>query len=205
MRTRPIAATVLCGLALALPATPSLSQDATPYAAFDDAGQLLRPTGYREWIFVGTGTTPEVHDAEALFPDFQNVYIDPVSYAAWIETGEFPEGAILVKELLTLGETETAVGRGFWQDDYRSLSATVRSTARYPDTVGNWNYFNFTDAEAGVLTPAAAPLGTECSDCHVGNAPEGGVFHDLYPVLRVSRGAGERVEDRATRGALVPE
>ena len=48
---------------------------------YDDQGRLIRPTGYREWIYVGTPLTPnELNPPEAPFPEFHNVYIDPESY-----------------------------------------------------------------------------------------------------------------------------
>ncbi len=43
-------------------------------------GELQRPTGYREWIYVGTPVTPnEMNNGKAAFPEHHNVYIDPKS------------------------------------------------------------------------------------------------------------------------------
>ena len=47
-------------------------------------GQLQRPVGYREWIYVGTPVTPhDMNGGKAAFPEFHNVYIDPKSWAHW--------------------------------------------------------------------------------------------------------------------------
>ena len=42
----------------------------------------MRPTDYREWIFVGAPVTPkDMNDGKPAFPEFHNVYIDPASWA----------------------------------------------------------------------------------------------------------------------------
>lgn len=44
-------------------------------------GELVRPTGYREWVYVGTPVTPnDMNDGKAAFPEHHNVYIDPQSW-----------------------------------------------------------------------------------------------------------------------------
>ena len=56
-------------------------------ASFNEDGSVNQPTGYREWVFVGTPLTPNaLNDGEAPFPEFHNVYVcgpackrDPVS------------------------------------------------------------------------------------------------------------------------------
>ncbi len=49
-------------------------------AQFDREGKLSRPTGYREWVFIGAPLTPnDMNDGKAVFPEFHNVYIDPAS------------------------------------------------------------------------------------------------------------------------------
>ncbi|MEH6580127.1 MAG: cytochrome P460 family protein [Amphritea sp.] len=172
------------------------------YVSFDSKGNLLRPKNYREWIFAGTGTTPKSVHADVLFPDFQNVYIDPVSYQYWKQHGEFPEGTILVKELIHKGLTDSPVGKGFWQGEYHSLSAAVKSKAKFPNTFKNWNYFNWTNKVEGVLNETAAPLGERCSSCHIENAAEGTVFYNYFAVLRDSKGTGEAPENANTRKGL---
>ncbi|MCX2789532.1 cytochrome P460 family protein [Vibrio sp. Sgm 5] len=161
------------------------------YYDFDSEGYLLRPENYREWIFAGTATTPKSVYKEVLFPDFQNVYIDPKSYQYWKTEGEFPDGTILVKELLTKGPTQSAVGNGFYQGDYYSLSVALKSKEMFPNTDGNWNYFSFVDKKAKRLKSKSKALGERCSSCHQNNAPDGAVFYNYFSVLRDAKGFGE--------------
>jgi hypothetical protein len=52
------------------------------YLKFNAKGELIRPTGYREWIYIGAPLTPnDMNNVKAAFPEFHNVYIDPVSWA----------------------------------------------------------------------------------------------------------------------------
>ena len=60
-------------------------------------GELERPTGFREWIYVGTPVTPnDMNNGKAAFPEHHNVYIDPASWAHWKRTGEFRDGINMV-------------------------------------------------------------------------------------------------------------
>jgi len=78
-------------------------------------GQLERPTGYREWVFVGTPVTPnDLNNGKAAFPEFHNVYIDPLSWAHWKKTGEFRDGTILMKELVGVGAKAAVSDNGYF-------------------------------------------------------------------------------------------
>ena len=91
-------------------------------------GQLERPTGYREWVYVGTPVTPnDLNNGKAAFPEHHNVYIDPESWAAWKKTGEFREGTILMKELVSVGSKSAVSGNGYFQGDFIGLEATSRA------------------------------------------------------------------------------
>ena len=90
MKSLPIAmaAWVLALSAVTLPG-PALADSV---AKFNKAGELSRPTGYREWIYIGAPLTPnDMNNGKAAFPEFHNVYIDPASYAHWKRTGSAPE------------------------------------------------------------------------------------------------------------------
>lgn len=46
----------------------------------NEKGELLRPKDYRTWFYAGTVTPQKSINQNQLFPDFQNIYIDPISY-----------------------------------------------------------------------------------------------------------------------------
>lgn len=172
-------------------ATTASTVSAAEYFTIDD-GKLQRPTGYREWVYVGTPVTPdELNNGKAAFPEFHNVYIDPESWAHWKVTGEFREGTILVKELVAVGSKAAVSGNGYFQGDFVGLEATIKSAEYFPDEPGNWAYYSFSTPDSKTLTTVADQFPTEsCNSCHDASAADDFVFTQYYPVLRAGKGTG---------------
>ncbi len=166
-------------------------------ARFNDGGELIRPEGYREWMYVGTPLTPnDLNDGNAPFPEFHNVYIDPESWAHWKRTGAFREGTVLVKELVSVGSKKAVSGRGYFMGEFVGLEATVKSKDRFPKEPGNWAYFSFGHSYPLAQTARAFPAG-DCNACHDASAADDWVFTQYYPVLRAAKG-GAGVHDGTT-------
>ncbi len=155
------------------------------YAHFNKDGELLTPKNYREWIFIGSPVTPkDMNDGNPAFPEFHNVYIDPVSWAHWKQTGKFRDGTIIVKELVSVGTKEAPSGKGYFQGEYLGIAATVKDSKRFADRPNNWAYFGYESYES----KSAAPQTDEsCNTCHKENAAEDNVFTQYYPVLRAGK------------------
>ncbi len=153
---------------------------------FNAQGELLPPPDYRRWVFVGTPLTPNsLNGGQAAFPEFHNVYMDPVSFEAYEATGEFPDGTMIIKELLMVGAEQAVSGRGFFQGQYRGLEASVKSAEHFPDEPGNWAYFSWTNENGGAINPTASAFPTSaCNACHQASAQDDFVFIQYYPVLR---------------------
>ena len=157
-------------------------------------GQLERPTGYREWVYVGSPLTPhDMNGGKAAFPEFHNVYIDPKSWAHWKKTGNFREDTILIKELVSVGSKSAASGKGYFMGNFLGLEATIKSKKRYPNEPGNWAYYSFSSKNHKTLSKTAAKLPTSsCNTCHQASAAEDWVFTQHYPVLRAGKAAGKK-------------
>ncbi len=179
------------GILLSLVVVVTTNTFAADYFTIQD-GELERPTGYREWVYVGTPVTPnDMNDGKAAFPEHHNVYIDPESWAHWKETGEFRDSTILVKELVSVGSKAAVSGNGYFQGDYIGLEATIKSKANFPDEPGNWAYYSFSTPDHEMLTPTATAFPTEsCNACHAASAGDDFVFTQYYPVLRAGKGTG---------------
>ena len=176
-----LGAAVLCGTM-----TPAMGYSGEPFFTMNSNGELLRPVGYREWVYVGAPVTPnDMNKGKAPFPEFHAVYVDPVSWAHWKQTGEFREGTILVKELLSVGTKEAASGKGYFMGEFIGLEATVKSAKLFPKEPGNWGYFSFTNPDQKSFKPAARLQPVEkCNECHDSHADKDWVFIQYYPVLR---------------------
>ena len=163
--------------------------------AFTSAGELQRPEGWREWVYIGTPLTPNaLNGGEAPFPEFHSVYIDPLSFDHWQETGDFRDGTMLAKELALViseeahpdGSTDQVSGRGYFMGELQGLEIALKDMARFPDEPGGWAYFSFGhQPEPYQQTATAFPTET-CNACHEANADQDWVFTQFYPVLRTT-------------------
>jgi len=160
----------------------------------DAGGSLQRPTDYREWIFVGTPLTPnDMNNGKAAFPEFHSVYIHPSAWEQWKEFGRFPEGTILVKELISVGTKQAASGAGYFMGDFIGLEAAIKSERHFPDAPGNWGYFSFSSPDhRSLLSSTTAEPAANCNSCHQTRAQDDWVFTQHYPVMRSAKAAGER-------------
>lgn len=165
-------------------AQASAQDDGQLFFEISSDGKLQQPEGYREWVYVGTPLTPnDLNPPEASFPEFHNVYIDPVSWDIYKESGKFRDGTILVKELVSVGTKNAVSGNGYFMGDYLGLEATIKSSTYFPDEPGNWAYFSFGHSYPLAKTAEAFPANA-CNACHEASAADDFVFTQHYPVLR---------------------
>lgn len=193
-----LAALILTGLffSLSAPAPEASAQSKqvqsakteTPAAVFEDKDTLLRPEGYREWVFVGSSTglnympNPAPASANA-DEDIKHVYINPSSYREFIKTGKFPEGTVMVLEIAEAARKNEAGLQGSFASKFIALEASVKDSKRFP---GGWAYFGFTDREGRPLAKAKPFPDSACLSCHQQKAATDRVFTQFYPMLNAA-------------------
>ena len=197
MRTQAVPRTILLVSVLALlalllgtiPIQANAAED-FPKPGFNDKGQLIRPdVSYREWVYIGTPLTPNaLNPPEAPFPEFHNVYIYPSDFDHWKRTGTFPDGTVIIKELVLVGATQAVSGKGYFMGEFTCLEAAIKDSERFKDEPGFWAYFSFGHsyplADSSQAFPAPA-----CNACHAASAADDFVFTQFYPVLRAAKGS----------------
>lgn len=194
------AALGVCGLVAGWSVAGERSGDGGPI--FNTAGELERPAGFRDWVFLGAPLTPNgLNGGAAGFPEFHNVYVAPAVLAHYREHGAWPEGTMLVKELqLTRegthadGSRVEASGRGYFPAMPNGLDVSVKDSARFPLTNG-WGFFNFGHHAPPYSATAAAAPAAACAACHQANGHEDMVFVDFYRPL-IGQPGGTVVPDR---------
>lgn len=155
-------------------------------ARYTSDGALMRPKGWRKWIYVGTPLTPhDMNDGKAAFPEFHNVYVDPESFATFERLGTWPNGTQIVKELVLVGSKQAVSGSGYFMGEFSGLEVALKDTERFPDEPGGWVYFSFGHQKDYELTAKAMPTAA-CNACHEASADTDFVFTQYYPVLRES-------------------
>ena len=165
-------------------------ESAYPKPSFTAGGALIRPdVRYREWVYVGTPLTPNaLNPPEAPFPEFHNVYIHPDDFDHWKNTGTFPDGTVMVKELVLVGATSAVSGNGYFQGEFSGLEITVKDSKRFKDEPGYWAYFSYGHSYPLADTAEAFPTAA-CNACHEASAADDFVFTQFYPVLRAAKAA----------------
>lgn len=159
-------------------------------AVFNQKGELLLPEGFREWVFIGAPLTPHgLNNGKAAFPEFHHVYVNPDAYAVYRQTGEFPDGTVIAKELVLLqkgkfpdGSSVGPSGRGYFAGEFQGMDVMVKDSQRFKASNG-WGFFNFGHHAPPYLPTAQAASAESCSGCHSANAGKGMVFTQYYPVL----------------------
>ncbi len=174
-------------------ASVAVADDSKTYEAeFTADGELIRPSGWREWVFVGSPLTPNsLNGGTAAFPEFHSVYIDPDSWAHWKETGEFREGTMLAKELTLVGATAATSGTGFFNGDLQGFEIAHKDSTRYSKDTGGWAYYSFGHKPEPYADTTAAMPTAACAACHTAAAADDMVFTQYYPILKAAKDAGD--------------
>jgi hypothetical protein len=166
--------------------TAAQTGPAAPAAIFEGTNTLVRPVGYREWVFVGSslGLSYAQNPEQTRNPGaelYHNVYIDPAAYREYSRTGKFPEGTVMILELAS-AETKREPGlQGSYEKEFVALEASVKDSKRFE---GGWGYYGFTE-RGGTLKAKADPFPPgSCWSCHNQKAATDHVFTQFYPVLR---------------------
>lgn len=153
-----------------------------PAAVFKDKDTLLRPIGYREWVFVGSslGLRYNQDFAENMAnPElYKNVYINPSSFRAFAKTGQFPDGTVMILELATAEPKKEPGLQGSFEKEFVGLKVSVKDSQRFSDI---WAYFSF---DEGWKLKAVPEKKETCWSCHDQKAETDNVFTQFYPVLR---------------------
>lgn len=140
---------------------------------------LVRPADYREWIFLSAGLgmsyTP---GASNTAPPFDNVFVNPSAYHAFLKTGTWPDRTVLVLELRASQDRGSINQSGRFQTTRRALEVHVKD-ARLPS---GWAFFQFPE---GRETAAAlsGEAGAGCVACHTAHGAVDQTFVQFYPTL----------------------
>jgi len=173
----------LASVALAASCAYSLSAqtpagDGPQYVAGSD--KLVRPANYREWIFIGSslGLNYPAPGAAPGPDQFNNVFVNPSSYRAFMQTGKWPDKTAWVLEFRSVGTEAVANRQGKFQTGVAGFEVNVKDS-RFKD---GWGYFIFRDGEANV-PPLSGATAQRCIDCHSAHTAVERTFVQFYPTL----------------------
>jgi hypothetical protein len=146
--------------------------------ASSDDNKMARPDGYREWVWLSSGLGMSYSRATpASDPEFDNVFASPTAYRAFVASGKWPNGTVLVLEN-RVSHTNGSINRsGHFQGELNGIEAHVKDERRF---AGGWAFFAFgKDAKNASMIPRSA----NCYSCHEQSAAVDTTFVQFYPTL----------------------
>lgn len=137
-------------------------------------GELRLPSDYREWIYLSTGLGMNYSETPSAHPNFDNVFVNPAAYKAFLKTGAWPDKTVFVMEL-RVAEDDPASKGGKFQSKGAGWEAHVKDASH-----GGWAFY---DIQAGAASGKAFPKTAACYTCHEKNAAVDTTFVQYYPTL----------------------
>jgi hypothetical protein len=144
-------------------------------------GQLIRPENYREWIYLSSGlgmTYGVVESVANTFSErFDNVFVTPQSYKAFLQTGAWPDKTMFALEV-RYSATKGSINKGgHYQEGVAALEIHVKDQTRFRT---KWAFFGF---GASDQTAKPFPANSTCQTCHAKSGAVDETFVQFYPTL----------------------
>ena len=142
-------------------------------------GRLRLPANYRQWIFLssGHGMSYSLAAAKRRALPFDNVFVDPVSYRRFVETGTWPDGTIFILEVRQEAHQRSINRHGaFQQGEPTAIEVHAKDSTRFSS---GWAFFSFEGRGPAERIPPSA----ECYSCHQKNGAVDTTFVQFYPTL----------------------
>jgi hypothetical protein len=166
-------------MAAGLRKTLAQSASTSDKPVFTADGKLEFPANYREWIYLTSGLNmsyaPRVtgmagHDM------FDNVFVNPSAYRAFLETGAWPDQTMLVLEVRGAGSKASINKSGHFQNGDVMGREVHLKDKRVP---GGWAFYGFDETKP--TTPF--PHEMDCYSCHEKHGAVDTTFVQFYPTL----------------------
>jgi hypothetical protein len=141
--------------------------------------QLKFPEHYREWIYLTTGFDMSYSPAAEMSGQhmFDNVFVNPEAYKAFVETGTWPDKTVLVLEPRDAEGKGSINQKGNYQGSgTMGLEVHVKDEARFP---AKWAFFGFDEGKIAKMIPQSA----NCYSCHAAHGAVDTTFVQFYPTL----------------------
>jgi hypothetical protein len=163
-----------------LPAAAFRQYAAPPSSApeYTSDAQLKFPEHYRQWVYLTTGFDMSYNPAMQMGHHmFDNVFVNPEAYKAFVETGTWPDKTILVLEARGAEGKGSINQKGNYQGtEVMAVEVHVKDEAHFP---GKWAFFGFDDGKTAKMIPTSA----DCYSCHAAHAAVDTTFVQFYPTL----------------------
>ncbi|MCS7311782.1 MAG: cytochrome P460 family protein [Acidobacteria bacterium] len=144
-----------------LPLRPTPAADPVPY-----------PTGYRQWTHIKSMIIQQGHPLFDAFGGIHHIYANSKALAAYRKGGPFPDGSVIVFDLLEAKTENNAIVEG----TRKVVGVMVKDRRRYAST-GGWGFEGFKgDTQERVVQDM-----NQCFGCHMSAKDTDYVFSRYRP------------------------
>jgi hypothetical protein len=134
------------------------------------------PDGYRNWTHVKSMVIPESgHPLSNAFGGIHHVYVDDAGVAALKVGKGYPDGTVLVFDLLAV---EPADGGASVEGERKFVAVMMKDSDRFAAT-GGWGFEAF--AEGQPSKPTVKDADSECFACHQTKQSRDYVYSEWRP------------------------
>jgi hypothetical protein len=158
---------------------PKAAPNNSTAPAYTADGRLVFPANYREWIYLTTGMDMDYNPdiAMAGHSMFDNVFVNPEAYKAFVATGTWPDKTMIVLEGRMAANKGSINKKGHYQTNAVMMqSVHIKDESRFP---GKWAFFGFDEGKPAKQIPTTAV----CYSCHEQHAAVDTTFVQFYPTL----------------------
>jgi cytochrome P460 len=145
-------------------------------------GQLKLPDNYREWIYLSSGLGMTYGFVESagntvMGDRFDNVFVTPQAYRAFLATGTWPDKTMFIMEVRASSSKGSINKGGHFQEGLIGLEAHIKDESKFPS---KWEFFAFSPTAR-----TGKPIGAKssCQTCHSTNGAVDNTFVQFYPTL----------------------
>lgn len=142
----------------------------TPLLAADP--EVPYPEGYRGWRHVKSMVIEQGHPLFESFGGIHHLYANARALRGY-RTGKFPDGAVIVFDLLDAQRADAALTEG-----ERKVLGVMRKDARRYAATGGWGFEGFAGGDK-TRRVAGANAATACFACHAAQKDSDYVFSSL--------------------------
>ena len=143
----------------------------------------MRPTEYREWIFLSSGLGMNYNTWEPGAPPpasqaFANVFVNPSSYRSFVQTGKWPDKTMLALEIRASSRNGSINRGGRFQTTVAGMEAHVKDS-RFAN---GWAFFCFAGGKE-TAEPMSGQAVAECVSCLAEHGAVDNTFAQFYPTI----------------------
>ena len=139
--------------------------------------KMILPKDYRQWVFLSSGLGMSYTQSSTPNPNpgFDNVFVNPEAYQAFMKTGTWPDKTVLILEARA-SDSKLSINRdGRVQTNIVGIEAHVKDASQ-----GGWAFYSFgKSGTEGALLPKTR----DCYACHEQNGAVQSTFVQYYPTL----------------------